>query len=137
MFDILKDKTILLTKGDIAVIEVNATMKVKSESGSVNSIGYTFQVGDVIRFKVVEKGRYDLVVLQREVVLESEATFADISLESSDTKSLEHINRPKDYWYEIELNPETHPQTLIGHDTDGPKIFRLFPEGCDDIEYTS
>lgn len=37
-----------------------------------------------------------------------------------------------DYWYEVELNPETEAQTIIGYDEDGPKIFRLYPEGDDE-----
>ena len=52
-----------------------------------------------------------------------------ISLSSTDTRIGEIINKPVDYWYEIELNPDTTPQTIIGYDADGPKILKLFPEG--------
>ena len=48
-----------------------------------------------------------------------------------DTKIGQVINKPIDYWYEIELNPEINPQTVIGYDNDGAKIFKLFPEGAD------
>jgi len=41
------------------------------------------------------------------------------------------INKPTDYWYEIEINPETKPQTIIGYDENGEKILKLYPEGSD------
>ena len=63
---------------------------------------------------------------------ESQAVF--ISLGSGETKVGGVINRPQDYWYEIELNPDTMPQTIVGYDSDGPKVFRLLPEGGDSDE---
>lgn len=48
-----------------------------------------------------------------------------------ETKIGEYISKPKEYWYEIELNPETYPQTIIGYDEDGPKVLILYPEGGD------
>ena len=36
------------------------------------------------------------------------------------------MNKPVEYWYEIELNNE---HTVIGYDDNGAKIFMLFPEG--------
>lgn len=42
------------------------------------------------------------------------------------------VNKPTDFWYEVELNPDTAPQTIIGYDKEtGAKIFRLYPEGGD------
>jgi hypothetical protein len=41
------------------------------------------------------------------------------------------ISKHKDYWYEVVLNDDTLPQTIIGYDEDGAKLFRLFPEGDD------
>ena len=63
------------------------------------------------------------------MTISDDTATVDITLERVDTKIGEIINKPVDYWYEIELNPDTTPQTLIGYDDDGPKIFRLFPEG--------
>ena len=45
----------------------------------------------------------------------------------------EVINKPTNYWYEIELNPNTQPQTIIGYDEDGEKLFVLYPEGSDTV----
>lgn len=122
MFVINADKSIYLTRGDIAVISVTAT---------ADDNEYTFKPGDVIRFKVFAKGRPDEVVLVKDVSVNEEITTVDIQIENSDSELGELISKPKDYWYEVELNPDTLPQTIIGYDVDGPKIFRLFPEGDD------
>ena len=123
MFTINDDKSIYLTRGDIAVIELSANV---SETDA-----YEFKSGDIVRLKVTEKGRCDDVVLMKDVRVSSSTPSVDISLTSSDTRIGDLIHKPKDYWYEIELNPETSPQTIIGYDESGPKIFRLFPEGDD------
>ena len=60
-----------------------------------------------------------------------EAESVTINLTKEDTKIAEIINKPVDYWYEIEMNPDTEPQTIIGYDEDGEKIFRLYPEGSE------
>ena len=60
-----------------------------------------------------------------------ETTTVNISLESDDTKIGNLVNKPTKYWYEIELNPDTTPQTIVGYDLDGEKIFMLYPEGDD------
>lgn len=121
MFSINNDKSIHLTRGDIAVIEIGAS---KSETED-----YTFKEGDIVRIRVFEKNHHENVVIQKDVKVESETTSVDISLYKEDTKIGELINKPKDYWYEVELNPDTSPQTIIGYDVDGPKLFRLYPEG--------
>jgi hypothetical protein len=123
MFTITADKSIYLTRGDMAPIEVNAYVN-ESEL-------YTFKAGDVVRFKVFAKKQHDDIVLVKDVVVDEETTTVSIQLDRYDTKIGGVINKPVDYWYEIELNPDTSPQTLVGYDSDGPKIFRLFPEGGD------
>ena len=123
MFKINKDQSIYLTRGDIASIEVSAK---KSESEQ-----YIFQKGDVLRLQVVEKGNYERVVLRKVVNVLEESPTVDIYLNKEDTRIGGTINRPKDYWYEIELNPETNPQTIVGYDDEGAKVFRLFPEGSE------
>lgn len=125
MFVINDDKSIHLTRGDIAVIEIGASISDNED--------YTFQIGDVVRLRIFEKYHHENVILQKDVLIESETPSIDISLYKDDTKIGDLINKPKDYWYEIELNPDTSPQTIIGYDSDGPKIFRLYPEG-DDID---
>ena len=121
MFTITEDKTIFLTRGDVASIEIMAN--------TGDDKPYIFQPGDVVRFKVFVRKQCDKVVLHKDAVVESETEKVDISLSSSDSKMGEIINKPTDYWYEIELNPDTNPQTIIGYDSDGPKILRLLPEG--------
>lgn len=123
MFVINDDKSIYLTRGDIATIKVSA----KDGKGS----DYLFKVGDVVRFKAFERKDCGCVVLQKDTTIEEETSVAQISLDKQETKIGELISKPKDYWYEIELNPEKAPQTIIGYDEDGAKIFRLYPEGSD------
>ena len=122
MFEILKNKTICLTRGDIAKIVF--APKIKS-----SGLPYTFKTGDVIRFTVTKQNDYSNVLIQKDIKIETAAESVVITLESEDTRFGKPINSPVDYWYEIELNPDTEPQTLIGHDKDGAKVFRLFPEG--------
>ena len=57
-----------------------------------------------------------------------------IRLRREDTKIGDIIHKPVKYWYEVELNPDTEPQTIVGYDDDGPKIFTLYPEGADENE---
>ena len=121
MFTIDEESTISITRGDVGAIEV----RVNNATGGQ----YIFQPGDVVRFKVFIKKRHDSIVICKDVTVDKETDVVDIVLESSDTKIGNIINKPIDYWYEIELNPHTIPQTIVGYDTDGAKIFRLYPEG--------
>ena len=121
MFTITADKHVYLTRGDMVVIEVSACMN--------QSEPYIFKVGDVVRLRVFTKKQHDDIVLTKDVVVSEEVPIVNIQLDRHDTKIGGIINKPADYWYEIELNPETNPQTIVGYDSDGPKIFRLYPEG--------
>ena len=121
MFKIVNNKNMYITRGDIANIEVRVS--------DADGIPCNFQVDDEVRFQVIEKGDCNRVVLQKTVKVTEESEFVVISLSSADTKFCEVISKPKDYWYEVELNPNTDPQTLIGYDDAGPKIFRVYPEG--------
>jgi hypothetical protein len=125
MFKINEDKSIYLTRGDIADIKVSAT-KPDGEQ-------YTFLVGDVVRFKVFKRRDCGCVEIQKDTVVTEETQEVTIYLEKKDTKIGEIISKPTNYWYEVELNPDTAPQTIIGYDEDGEKIFRLFPEGSESL----
>jgi hypothetical protein len=94
---------------------------------------HLFKAGDLVRFKVYEKKNAENVVLQKYKDIREDTNTVDIVLDEKDTKIGEVISKPKDYWYEVELNPFTNPTTIIGYDEDGAKVFKLFPEG-DDIE---
>lgn len=120
MFVINEDMTIYCTRGDAVVFSVSAN------NGGTS---YTFREGDVVRFKVFGKKDCADVVLQKDVVVTEETGAVEIALDSDETDFGGIISKPTDYWYEVELNPETYPQTIIGYDDNGAKVFRLFPEG--------
>lgn len=124
MFYINDDMSIYITRGDSAAFSVMA------ENGGAP---YVFQPGEVVRFKVTERKNCTNVVLQKDVAVEEETDNVIILLDKSDTKIGEVISKPVDYWYEVERNPHTDPQTIIGYDEDGAKIFKLFPEGNDEL----
>ena len=122
MFKINTDLSIEITRGDAVEFTVTA-----QESGK----NYVFKTGDVVRFKVFEKKGCDCVVLQKDFGVESDTEEVTVVLEEADPKIGELIHKPKDYWYEVELNPDTLPYTIIGYDEDGAKVFKLYPEGRD------
>ena len=122
MFKVNDDKSIYVTRGDIVAFKVTADYYGEN---------YVFKAGDIVRMKVFEKKGCDCVMLQKDFIVESDTEEVTIQLTGSDTKFGELIHKPKDYWYEVELNPLTNPQTIIGYDEDGAKVFRLFPEGAD------
>ena len=119
----IENKEIHLTRGDIACIEVKAL----NEDGT----DYTFQVGDVVRLNVFKKKDCGCIELQKDVTVEAAGISVDIHLTSENTKIGGIINKPTEYWYEVVLNPDTNPQTIIGYDIDGEKKFILYPEGND------
>ena len=123
MFEILKDKTICLTRGDIANIVVSASLQ--------DGAPYTFHAGDVVRFRVTKKRDLASVLIQKDITIDEEVQSVTIRFSKDDTRFAESTNSPVDYWYEIEVNPDTEPQTIIGYDSEGAKIFRLYPEGGD------
>lgn len=94
---------------------------------------YIFQLGDVLRFKVFEKKNVDNVFLEKDFKISEVATEVLIELTSDEMKIGELIDKPKDYWYEIELNPDTQKtQTIVGYEEEsGPAILTLLPEGGD------
>lgn len=122
MFVLNDDLSIYVTRGDIVFFAVTA----EDEGHKV-----TFKAGDVVRIKVFGKKDAESVVLQKDFPVTEETESVDIYLTKEDTKIGDVISKPKDYWYEIELNPFDNPQTIIGYDEDGPKVFKLFPEGAD------
>lgn len=120
MFAINEDKSIYCTRGDMVSFDVSADN---------DGTQHTFQAGDLVRFNVFEKKDCENVVLCKDVRVEESTTEVEITLTGEDTKFGDVISKPVDYWYEVELNPLTAPQTIIGYDEDGPKVFRLYPEG--------
>lgn len=122
MFVVNEDLSIYATRGDVVLFSVTA---------EDNGEDYVFKAGDVVRMKVYGKKNAENVVLQKEYPVATETERVEIFLSGDDTKIGNAISKPTDYWYEIELNPYTNPQTIIGYDEDGAKVFKLFPEGED------
>lgn len=125
MFVVHEDNTIYATRGDVVYFPVEKM---------VGDTKYKFQQGDIVRFKIFEKKNYSKVVLMKDFVVEAETTSVNIFLDRFDMKFGEIINKPVDYWYEVELNPDTFPDTFIGHNENGAAVFRLFPEAKDVVE---
>lgn len=123
MFNIVAN-TIHLTRGDVACFAVSSVYPDKTL--------YEFQSGDVVRFSVYEKGDLEYLLLKKDVPVNEASTSVDIYLTGEDTKIGEIINAPTTYWYEIVINPDTAPQTILGYDLKGAKELILYPEGSDE-----
>ena len=115
-------KTISINRGDSATLSITANM---------GSEPFTFLNGDVIYFKVTEKGNENNVVLFKQVAVEEEAQSVNVSIDDNDTRFGEIINKPVNYWYEVSVIRNGKTQTLIGYDDDGAKLFVLLPEAGD------
>lgn len=122
MFQISEDNSIGVTRGDVCFFDVEA-----SDDGKP----YLFQPGDVLRIKVYERKNASSVVLQKDFLIDKEQRSVSVFLTGEDTKIGSVISKAVAYWYELELNPDTAPQTIVGFDADGPKLFVLYPEGAD------
>lgn len=128
MFQLNDDMSIYVTRGDVVFFALQA---------DDNGKNYKFQPGEVLRIKVFAKKDAENVVLQKDFPVAAVTESVNIYLTKEETKIGEVISKPKDYWYEIELNPyDDDPQTIVGYDEDGPKVFKLFPEGDDVEDYT-
>ena len=128
MFILNDDNSIYATRGDVVFFSVSAKDLETKET-------HIFQVGDVVRIKIYGKKAAENVVLQKDFPVMQTTEKVHIYLTEEDTKIGNVISKPVDYWYEVELNPLNNPQTIIGYDEDGAKVFKLFPEGDDINEY--
>lgn len=118
-----EDNSIYLTRGDVASFYAAA----KDQNGE----DVTFQPGDVVRLNIHGKKDCSNVVLVKDFHVEAETKKVEIFLSGEETKIGDTISKPKDYWYDLCLNPDTAPQTFIGYGDDGPVLFQLYPEGED------
>ena len=125
MFEIKEDMSIHITRGDVAYLSIAAT----DDEGAP----FLFREGDKIRFSVMERKACDRVVLKKDVVVPSDLETLEIFLSEQETRIGKPISKPVEYWYEVEyINKNLGPQTIVGYDEDGPKIFRLYPESVED-----
>lgn len=120
MFAINEDLSIYVTRGDIAFFDITA----KNTDGT----DHVFMPGDIVRISVCKKKDCTTVYLRKDFYIAEETEVVGIYLSSRNTRFGEAISKPVDYWYEIELNPDTNPQTIICYDEDGTRVFRLYPE---------
>jgi hypothetical protein len=117
-----EDLSIYVTRGDVVLMDVAA---------SFNGKPYTFMPGDIVRIKVYKKKKVTDVVLVKDFPVTTATQKVQIYLSGNETKFDEPINKPTTYWYEVVLNEETEPQTIIGYDPEeGAKLFILLPEGA-------
>ena len=123
MLDI-NGKNISITRGDYMPLTINTTNEVDGEP-------YEFQVGDVIRFTIMESGNVEKILLQKDFTIEETSTEITISLTANEMKIGEISSEAIKYWYEVELYPDTdYTQTIIGYDEEeGAAILTLLPEG--------
>lgn len=123
MFEIdSKSKTINITRGDVASFKVSANEGRKK---------YVFKNGDIIRLRILKYQDCNTVLLSKDVEAAEGDTEVKIDLLPDDTRISEIKSKIDKFWYEIELNPDSAPQTIIGYDKDGPKLFNIYPEGVD------
>ena len=111
--------TIEINRGDVLAF----SLTIKQSDGT----SYSFIEGDKIIFSVYNKNKMnDKAVLLKEIEATPNTTNLTITCTSEDTKIGELINKPIEYWYEIELNNE---YTVLGYDEEGAKKLILYPEG--------
>lgn len=112
-------------------IEINRgnTLPLKLVIPISHTENYVFQVGDEIMFGVYANRKMsgEALLLKRYTVEEETEEF-EFTISADEMKIGELIDKPTDYWYEIELNGD---QTILGYDQDGAKILRLYPEGSE------
>ena len=121
MFQLNDDLSIYVTRGDVVLFTLSADR---------DGEPYVFKAGDLVRFKVCEKKNVESVLLSKDFPVNEDTEAVEVYLSKEETRIGSYISKPKDYWYEIELNPFTDAQTIVGYDEDGAKVFKLFPEGA-------
>jgi len=123
-------KQIQINRGD----SIDMTITAKDTSGE----DYTFQVNDVIKFKVSEAKNESNVIIEKTITIETETTEVPIYISANETKLGDYINKPITYWYEVSLEKNNGDVlTIIGYDNKGPKEFVLNPEAANKENETS
>lgn len=108
------------------------TLNIKTQN-KTDGTPYIFKLGDVIRFRIMEKGKCENVVLQKDVQVSEEGENVPLTIPSEEMKIGSIISKPVEYWYEVELNPDTSSAvTILGYTkAGGARILTLTPEGGD------
>lgn len=127
----MKGKTIEITRGNVLPIKVTA-------GDDVNKTDYEFKVGDVIRFKIYDREDVNKVYLEKDFTVTEICTEKTITMTANEMKIGELSNKPQDYWWEIELNPDTdHTHTIVGYEKNSEAIITILPEGGKKTEEVS
>jgi hypothetical protein len=128
MLDVINERDIEVTRGNIMPLTVTALNKDKSE--------YEFKNGDVIRFKIMKAKDVNNIMFQKDFEVSEQSFETEIIITANEMKIGEVSSKPIDYWYEIELNPDTdNTQTIVGYEKEkGPAILTLLPEGGDSVD---
>lgn len=116
MFSIDYKKGISITWGDCGAIQVTAK-------------NTEFPAGSVLRLTVYGITDPEAVELMKDITVEEAAATVAIDLLPEDTRFCDRSTVEQTYRYDITLNPDTAPQTLVGHDATGPKTFTVLPKG--------
>jgi len=124
----IEGRNIYITRGDACVISI--------KSSELNELGekvsHIFKQGDILSLGIYKENGYSKgPMFYKEITLDEDSEIVDFILTSEDTKFGKYINKPKNYWYEIQYNKD---QTILGYDESGPKLFVLYPEGDDSSE---
>lgn len=118
----LDGTTIKLNRGDVLKMSLSIDMNDGSK--------YQFKAGDKVTFSIYDKGKMSNEAVLIKVIEPTQLSeYLNIELSNEETKLGSFINKPVEYWYEIELNDE---YTVIGYDEDGAKKLMLYPEGNKD-----
>ena len=115
-----------ITRGEYLPLTISTT-------DNKTGLPYTFQIGDVVKFSITEKNKCDSVVFEKRVTVSEEAQSVPLIITADEMKIGSLQSKTVDYWYEVELNPDTpEAQTIIGYTKDkGAKILSLTPESGD------
>lgn len=122
----IEGKNISITRGNILPLTIDTKNK---EGDSL----YEFQIGDIIRFTIMESGNVENILLQKDFKITEPTTEAEIVITANEMKIGDISSEAVKYWYEVELSPDTdYTQTIIGYDLEeGAAILTLLPEGGD------
>lgn len=122
----IEGKNISITRGNILPLTIDTKNK---EGDSL----YEFQIGDIIRFTIMESGNVKNILLQKDFKITEPTTEAEIVITANEMKIGDISSEAVKYWYEVELSPDTdYTQTIIGYDLEeGPAILTILPEGGD------
>lgn len=116
-------------RGDVLSLTIKSKIKTDPDGNYAK-----FLIGDVVRFSIMERNNCENIILQKDITIEEECESVKIRMTADEMKIGEIISKPVDYWYEVQVNPDTpNTITILGYKSkkSGPKILTLLPEGGD------